>query len=74
MYDLLDQVRELVNVAEVDAWTVDRALKLRAKDFEDALQYYSALKINADYIITRNKKDFLFSDVAVFTPKEFLSL
>jgi len=74
LYDLLDQVRELVNVAEVDAWTVDRALKLRAKDFEDALQYYSALKINADYIITRNKKDFLFSDVAVFTPKEFLSL
>lgn len=74
LYELLDKVRELVEVAEVDAWTVDRALKLRAKDFEDALQYYSALKINADYIITRNTKDFLFSDISILTPKEFLSL
>lgn len=33
-----------------------------------------SLKINADYIITRNRKDFLFSDITIFTPKEFLSI
>lgn len=74
LYDLLDKVREMMDVADVDKWAVERALKLRAKDFEDALQYYSALKINADYIITRNKKDFSFSDIKVLTPKEFLAL
>lgn len=74
LYDLLDKIREMIDVADVDKWTVDRALKLRAKDFEDALQYYSALKINADYIITRNKKDFSFSDIQVLTPKEFLAI
>lgn len=74
LYDLLDKIREMIDVADVDKWTVDRALKLRAKDFEDALQYYSALKINADYIITRNKKDFSFSDITVLTPKEYLAI
>ena len=29
---------------------------------------------DADYIITRNTKDFLFSDISILTPKEFLSL
>lgn len=38
------------------------------------IRIYSALKINADYIITRNRKDFLFSDITIFTPKEFLSI
>lgn len=74
LYDLLDKVREMMDVADVDKWAVERALKLRAKDFEDALQYYSALKINADYIITRNKKDFSFSDIKVLTPKEFIAI
>ncbi|MEL5896383.1 PIN domain-containing protein [Bacteroides sp. GD17] len=74
LYDLLDKVRELVSVSEVDDWVVDLALKLRAKDFEDALQYYSALKANADVIVTRNLKDFSFSDIKVVSPKEFLKL
>ncbi|MDB0805898.1 hypothetical protein ABG828_10485, partial [Phocaeicola vulgatus] len=38
------------------------------------IRIYSALKINADYTITRNRKDFLFSDITIFTPKEFLSI
>ena len=38
------------------------------------MRIYSALKINADYIITRNRKDFLVSDITIFTPKEFLSI
>lgn len=74
LYDLLNQVRGLVSVSEVDSWVVDLALKLRAKDFEDALQYYSALKANADIIVTRNLKDFSFSDIKVASPKDFLRL
>ena len=45
---------------------------MRAKDFEDALQYSSARQAAADYIITRNKKDFRFSDIPVLEPTEFI--
>ena len=45
------------------------------KDMHKFFMYIcSALKINADYTITRNRKDFLFSDITIFTPKEFLSI
>ena len=35
---------------------VNKALHLRLKDFEDALQYYAAKQANPNYIITRKKK------------------
>lgn len=42
-------------------------------DFEDAIQFATAVRINADYIITRNKKDYKGSTVPVMTPKDFLA-
>ena len=42
-------------------------------DFEDGLQYYSAIENDIDIIITRNKKDFKNSKLPVLTAKEFLA-
>lgn len=42
-------------------------------DFEDGLQYYSAIENEIDVIITRNKKDFKNSKIPVLTAKEFLA-
>ena len=44
------------------------------KDFEDAMQYYTALKAKADFIITRNGKDFTASKIPVMTATEFLAI
>ncbi len=44
------------------------------KDFEDGVQYFCAKKINADLIITNNKKDFNYSKIEVLTPVEFALL
>lgn len=52
---------------------VDEALRLRHKDFGDALQYAAARQIQAGGGITRDKKDFTVSDIPVWTPDEFLS-
>ena len=41
------------------------------KDFEDGVQYFCAKKIEADLIITNNKKDFTFSEIDVLSPLEF---
>ena len=41
-------------------------------DFEDALQYFSAVAVHADVIITRNEKHFRFSEIPVMDAKTFL--
>jgi predicted nucleic acid-binding protein len=56
----------------VDSSMVEQSVKSKFKDFEDALQYFSAKHENIDYIITRNKKDFAVSDIPVFEPQEFV--
>lgn len=49
-------------------------MEIDAKDFEDALQYETAIGGNCECIITRNKKDFYFSQIPVYTPEEFIYL
>jgi len=41
-------------------------------DFEDGLQYYSAIGSDCKYIITENLKDFYFSEIEVLTSRQFL--
>ena len=73
LYSKLSILRTYLQVAGMGEEAVDEALRLRHKDFEDALQYASARQIQVDCIITRNKKDFIISDIPVWTPDEFLS-
>ena len=72
LYECLSEVREFVEVSEVGQNIVDLAIALKAKDFEDAMQYFSAKEIGADCIVTRNVKDFEFAEIEVLTPHEFL--
>lgn len=50
-----------------------RAAELNWNDFEDAVQSVTAERIHADYIITRNVRDFSKSKVMAFTPSELLA-
>ena len=43
---------------------------MTAKLFEDAVQSATVASVHADYIITRNLKDFTKSKVMAFTPTE----
>jgi hypothetical protein len=57
----------------MDNNVVFRALNSDFKDFEDAAQNYSAeLGKEINIIITRNIKDFRYSNLAVMTPDQFL--
>ena len=62
----------LCSPTAVDASIVASALTSSFKDFEDALQYFSAVKSNMDVIVTRNKKDFQDSTLLIMEPQEFL--
>lgn len=71
--DALCQLREALNVAHVGASVIDMALKSGWKDFEDAVQNFSAVadpQITA--IITRNTKDFKDSSLEVVDSVSFL--
>lgn len=70
---LLRNLRLLSEVTTANDMVVDDALASSFKDYEDALQYYSALKHNVDCIITRNIIDFKNAKIPVLSPDEFLA-
>lgn len=51
---------------------IEKGLISDFNDFEDALQYYCAVKSSCDIFITRNAKDFKKSEIPVMTPDEYL--
>jgi len=44
------------------------------KDFEDCIQSKCAKSVCADYIVTRNKVDFEFSEIPSILPVDFVSM
>lgn len=69
---VLIKFKVLVEVAELNDKIIELALASDFTDFEDAIQYYTALEKNADTIITRNHKDFKTSKLPVLTAKEYM--
>ena len=50
-----------------------QALNSKFKDFEDALQNYSAeVSENIDVVITRNTKDYKNSNLSIMTPETYI--
>lgn len=70
----LDEITQNIEIIPIDLNIIKKSLKSNHKDFEDAIQITSAQSINSmDCIITRDLKDFKFSEINVFTPDEFLN-
>jgi len=69
----LRKFKIICEVCEVNEETIDKALNSSFKDFEDAVQYFSALQSNCSIIITRNGKDFKNSTIPIMTAEEYLS-
>lgn len=53
---------------------INQAIDANLKDFEDAIQYFSAVHIRADFVITRNLADFPKRGPKAITPEDFLTL
>ena len=69
---LLKELRSIVSLIKVGETEIDLALKSNFPDFEDAVQYYTAISAKADVIITRNTKDYKQSTIPVLTAEQFL--
>lgn len=63
---------EHINIADANKNTVLQALKNPAvNDFEDGLEYYSAVENKCDCIITEDIDDFYFSKIEVIRSEDF---
>lgn len=72
LYNALNRLKAFFKIVDLTALNVESALELQANDFEDALQYFSATNVQADVIVTRNEKDFYFSNIKIVSPRLFI--
>ena len=70
IFDILEIVKPVDTLVD----DVFSAAELGFEDFEDAVIAAIARREKADYIITRNSKDYSKSPVPAITPNDFLTL
>ncbi len=72
--EILRKFKLLVKVLPMDDKIIDLSLNSDFRDFEDAIQYYTAIENNLGIIITRNLKDFKLAKIPVMTADNYLNL
>lgn len=71
---MLGLLRDVFTPVSCDAQILNLALASDFKDFEDAVQYFSAVQAESDCLISRNPNDFAKPrECPVLTPAEFLA-
>ena len=71
---ILRKFKVLVEVLPMDDKIINLSLESDFKDFEDAIQYHTAIENDIKIIITRNLKDFKTSKIPVLTAKSYIGL
>lgn len=69
---MLFKFKTLAQVLPVTDKTVELALSSDFKDFEDGMQYFTAIESDVAILITRNLKDFRTAKIVVMTAEQFL--
>ena len=73
--NLISEIDEYVGVQETDRTILRKAIKSGFSDFEDAIQYFSAVQLGTiDVIATRDIKDFKKSEIPVLSPETTVKL
>ena len=71
--DVLQKLSLIFRFTELGAADLAHAAEMKWEDFEDAVQAATAERLRADFIITRNIRDYKKSRIVAFTPTEFLA-
>ena len=72
--NLVNRLTKFLGFVDLTVLDIIKAAQMHWNDFEDALQSAAAERVKADYIITRNVKDFEQSNIKALTPEDFLDL
>lgn len=69
---ILRKFKVLVKVLAVDEKIIELALSSTFGDFEDAIQYYTAVENGIHLLLTRNIKDYKKAQIAIMTPEAYM--
>ena len=73
VHDVLKKLQLIFRFADFSAADMEKAAEMKWDDYEDAIQAATAERITADFIVTRNVRDFKQSKVIAFTPAELIA-
>jgi len=69
----IEMLLQHIGITTIDQNTTDQAIQNKLiNDFEDGMEYYSAIQNKCNCIITENQKDFYFSEIEVIGCEAFL--
>ncbi len=71
---ILRKFKVLVEVLPMDDKIIDLSLESDFKDFEEAIQYHTAIENDIPILISRNLKDFKTAKIPVLTAKDYIEL
>lgn len=69
---LIQQITMIFEVIDLKAADLKNAAEMYSSDYEDAIQMCQAKRLEADFIVTRNIRDFKDSKVLALKPSELL--
>ena len=69
---LIQQITMIFKVVDLKSADLKAAADMFSSDYEEALQMCQASRINADFIVTRNIRDFKESKIPALKPSELL--
>lgn len=67
-------MRDVFHIAPCDDKILHQAIDANWRDLEDAVQYFSAWRVDASCIVSRNAGDYAKSEMDVLSPEEFLAV
>lgn len=72
-HEVLRTLKQLVTVVAVDDAIVEQALHAEFTDFEDALQYFSALSADCSAFLTRNVRHYRKTTIRIVTAEGYFA-
>ena len=72
--ELVDKILKDFQIIELNYEILKLSRTISDRDYEDLIQYFSAIKSGSRYLITRNKDDFPGTGIEILEPAEFLQI
>jgi predicted nucleic acid-binding protein len=72
--ETLKKLNRILNILPVNGNIIEEALNSDFNDFEDAIQYYTAIGNGLKILITRNRKDYKDSKILILSAEEYLNI
>lgn len=70
----IKKITAILQISDVNQDVIIDSLNSKFRDFEDASQHFSAKKFGADFIVTRNLRDYKHSTTPVYSPREAIDI